>query len=59
MLGKIAKYGIFTVFIGFTTAFIIEISKLIFIFPDYRINLLIGSCISWLIIIAIKRGVWH
>lgn len=59
MITKILKYGIFSVFFGMITYISIKASALFSIFQDWRIVTLVTSCIFFIVIIAVKRGVWH
>lgn len=59
MLSKILKYSIFTIFIGMVTFVAMNVVKLLVFFPDWRIMSLTISVITFIVIIAIKRGVWH
>lgn len=59
MISKLLKYGIFSVFFGIVTYISIKAVGVISIFGDWRITTLITSCIFFIVIIAIKRGVWH
>lgn len=59
MISKLLKYGIFSVFFGIVTYITIKASALMYFFGDWRLTTLITSCIFFIIIIAVKRGVWH
>ncbi len=59
LLGKLGKYAIFTVFTGITTWLAIRFGALMGAFLDWRLTFLIISCLMFIVIMAIKRGVWH
>lgn len=59
MISKLLKYGIYSVFFGMFMWIGIHVIGLLYVFPDWRINTLCVSCFLFILVIAIKRGVWH
>lgn len=59
MISKLLKFGIFSAFFGMITWIGIHLISIIGIFPDYHILELGVSCVLFIVVIAIKRGVWH
>ena len=59
MLSKLMKFAAFSCFFGILTWFGAHIINILFIFPDWRINTLAISCVLFIVVIAVKRGVWH
>lgn len=59
MVTKLIKYIIFSTFIGILTWLGVHLLNVIFVFPDWRIQALTISVLTFIFIVAIKRGVWH
>lgn len=58
-IGKLLKYGVFTAFIGATAYLCMKMVSIVMIFPGLSIVSLVVSCIVFVVILAVKRGVWH
>ena len=58
-MGKIFKYLVYSMFFGMLVWLGVHMLNMFFVFPDWRIQTLCISVVTFIIIIALKRGVFH
>lgn len=58
-MGKFFKYLVYSLFFGIMVWLGIHILNVIFIFPDWRIQALCTSVLTFIIIVGVKRGLFH